>query len=184
MIPPDKCCLKVPIFWNQPSQLWYSGFCCDPSPSMLALGPSGHHPLPTNTHKHTHTHAHSKTHIVLHWYPASHLNRKFFRVTDCVLVFSLIWPYVSTLLTFINEVLTSAAAHICHYNSSIEIHWALIQLLHWCKEMKLLWMKLWNTLIKGNTATENSFWTFYTHQNNMPGLWYCYWVYYHHSQIF
>lgn len=77
-----------------------------------------------STHKQTHTHEHSKTHNVLYWYPASHLNRKFFRVTDCVLVFSLIWPYVSTVLTFINEV--STAAHICHYNPSSEMHQALI----------------------------------------------------------
>lgn len=31
---PCKCYLKVPCFWNHPSQLWYSGFCYNPTLSI------------------------------------------------------------------------------------------------------------------------------------------------------
>lgn len=90
--------------------------------------PFVHLDITPSTLTHTHAHAHSKTHDVLYWYPASHLNRKFVRVTDCILVFSLTWPYVSTLLTFTNEVLTIAAAHIYHYNFNTEMPRALMKL--------------------------------------------------------
>lgn len=41
MTPLDMCHLKVQSFLIRPTKLWYSGFCYDLIPSMLAFCPSG-----------------------------------------------------------------------------------------------------------------------------------------------